>query len=128
MKTTTAYCFRTEMCGGGTSYDVYFLKRDKPSHPLHGGYTYCTTICRDGREYFDTVDAIDPRSHWEMEQGWAKYEAHQRLERVAQRLAVRIAKRVFPELKSARRLPLLWAPWTLPSETQRVKVNLTLPD
>jgi hypothetical protein len=127
-RTIKAYCFRTEMCGGGTSYDVYFKKSDKPSHPLHGGHIYATTIDRDGGEYFDIVDAIDPRSRWAMEMGIDKYDAGQVLRRKANRLAVRIAKRAFPELRGARSLPLLWASWTLPSMTVKVPVRMALPD
>lgn len=127
-RTINAYCFRTQMCGGGTAYDVYFRKQDKPSHPLHGGYTYATTILRDGGEFFAVDDAIDPRARWEMEQGWAKYEAHLVLEKKAKRLAVRIAKRAFPELKGLRELPFLWAGWTLPSATVKVPVKIQLPD
>lgn len=51
-RTVNAYVFRTKMCGGGTSYDVYFRKADKPSHPLHNGHIYCTTIINGGVEYF----------------------------------------------------------------------------
>lgn len=123
-----AYCFRTAMCGGGTSYDVYFRKQDKPSHPLHGGHIYATTICRDGGEYFSTVDAIDPRSRWEMDCGMSKYEAHKVLESKANRLAVRIAKRAYPELIGQRELPFLWAVWNKPSAVVKVAVKLSLPD
>jgi len=126
-KTTTAYVFRTKMCGGGTSYDVHFLKRDKPSYPLHGS-TYATVICRDGKEYFDICDAIDPKSRWSMPLGWEKYESHKRLEARAKRLAVRIAARAFPELKGLRKLPLLWAEWTLESAVAKVPVRLQLPE
>ena len=93
------------MCGGGTSYDVYFRKADKPSYPLHRNGSYCTVIMRDGGEYFEVCDAIDPKSRWDMELGWPKYEAHGRLERIANRLAVRIAARVFPELKGTTEAP-----------------------
>ena len=126
--TITAHVFRTEMCGGGTSYDVYFRKKDKPSYPLHRNGTYATVIMREGGEYFEVCDAIDPKSRWDMPLGWPKYEAHGRLERIAQRLAVRIASRVFPELKGLRKLPTLWAQWTLPSMHTTVRVRLALPE
>ena len=128
MNTTTAFCFRTAMCGGGTAYDVYFLKADKPSHPLHGGYTYATTIIRGRQEFFAVRDAIDPRARWEMEQGLAKWDAGKALEKKANRLAVRIAKRAFPELCGHRELPFLWASWNKPSVTVQVPVMVTLPD
>lgn len=116
------------MCGGGTSYDVYFRTKDKPSRPLHGGHIYATVICFEGGEYYRAADAIDPRSRWELDCGMAKYDAHKRLERVAGRLAVRIAKRAFPELRGAKALPTLWASWTLPSAKILVPVRLTLPE
>jgi hypothetical protein len=129
MKTskTTAYCIRTKMCGGGTSYDVYFRKADKPSHPLHNNHTYATVICRNGKEFFEVRDAIDPESHWRMEAGLEKWDAFKRLEKKANRLAVRIAKRAFPELAGARELPFFWAPWTLPSAEVKVPVRMQLP-
>ncbi len=123
-----AYCFRTEMCGGGTSYDVYFLKRDKPSYPLHNGHTYATVVMRDGKEFFNVEDALDPKARWAMEAGIEKWEAHKRLEKVSKRLAVRIAKRAFPELAKAKELPWLWASWTLPSAVKQVNVRLVLPE
>jgi galactokinase/mevalonate kinase-like predicted kinase len=128
MKTTTAVCFRTAMCGGGTSYEVYFRAQDKPSHPLHGGHIYATTIGRGKGEYFTILDAIDPRARWEMEQGLEKWEAGKVLEARAKRLAVRIAKRAFPELRGRRELPFLWAGWNQPSATVNVPVRIELPD
>lgn len=129
MKPIKAYCVRTEMCGGGTAYDVYFRCADKPSRPLHGGHIYATTISR-GEEgpFYRVADAIDPRSRWEMDCGLAKWDAHKRLEKVADRLAVRIAKRAFPELRGHKRLPGLWAGWTLPSAEVKVPVRLQLPE
>ena len=109
--TINALCIRTAMCGGGTSYDVYFWKRDKPSHPLHNGHIYATTICHGGfgkdREFFQVRDAIDPRPRWTMDAGIEKYDAGKALEKLADRLAVRIAKRAFPELNGKRKLPSL---------------------
>lgn len=125
-----AYCSRVEMIGGGTSYDVLFRCADKPSRPLHGGHIYATKVLRSvgGTEFYRVFDAIDPKSRWGMELGWEKYEAGQKLERVANRLAYRIAKRAFPELKKLGKLPAPWAPWTLPSAEKRVAVNIQLPE
>ena len=126
--TVTAHVFRTKMIGGGTSYDVHFRKQDKPSYPLHRNGSYATVIRRDDGDYFDVCDAIAPKSQWDMELGWDKYDAHMRLERIANRLAVRIAARAFPELKGLRTLPTLWATWTLPSAHKTVRVRLALPE
>lgn len=116
------------MCGGGTSYDVYWPKEAKPSYPLHNSHIYATVIRHGKRDYFRTEDAIDPRSHWEMDPGEAKYAAFKRIEAKAKRLEARIAKRAFPELHGMRHLPSLWAPWDLPSAEKRVRVRLALPD
>lgn len=131
-KKVKALCVRTSMIGGGTSYDVYFRCKDKPSRPLHGGYTYATQIypCgyTGGDGFYSVEDAIDRKERWSMEQGWDKWESHKKLEKVANRLAVRIAKRAFPELNGAKKLPTLWAGWTLPSEEKWVEVNMQLPE
>lgn len=127
-KVTSAVAIRTAMIGGGTAYDVYFRVSDKPSRPLHG-LQYATQVSRGGGEYFYSVaDAIDPKARWSMEQGWAKYEAGEKLRAKASRLAVRIAKRVFPELRGLRELPPLWASWSLPSQETEVPVRITLPE
>jgi hypothetical protein len=115
------------MIGGGTSYDVYFRTKDKPSHPLHG-LTYATTIIRDGGKFFGVEDAIDPKSRWSMPCGIEKWDSRKPLEKRASRLAIRIAKRAFPELRGLRALPSLWASWTLPSETKTVRVKISLPE
>lgn len=125
---TNALVIRTAMCGGGTAYDVYWPISAKPSRPLHNQHIYATVIGHGNGEYYRTEDAIDPRSHWEMECGGEKYDAYKRIERVAQRLNVRIAKRVFPELRGAKRLPALWASWNLPSMEKTVAVNIQLPE
>lgn len=130
-KTVKALCVRTAMIGGGTSYDVYFRCKDKPSRPLHG-LQYATEVypCgwQSGGGFYRVDDAIDRRERWSMEQGWDKWESHKKLEKVANRLAVRIAKRAFPELNGAKKLPPLWAGWTLPSEEKWVEVNMQLPE
>jgi hypothetical protein len=41
-------CIRTEMIGGGTSYDVLWPKDAKPSYPLHGSI-YATTVITGAR-------------------------------------------------------------------------------
>jgi hypothetical protein len=127
MKIINATVIRTAMIGGGTSYDVYFLKTDKPSHPLHNSHIYATVIMRDDREFFKVVDAIDPQSHWKMEPGMKKCDQFKKLEAIAKRLAVRIAKRAFPELRGLRELPSLWASWNMPTTEKTIPVHLALP-
>lgn len=122
-----ATCVRTAMVGGGTAYDVYWRTEDKPSRPLHG-YTYATVVCRDNQQFYRTEDAIDPKERWGMEQGWEKWDAHKRLEKIAKRLDIRVARRAFPELKKAKGLPSLWAGYSLPSKTKQVKVMIQLPE
>jgi len=115
------------MIGGGTAYDVYWRTADKPSRPLHG-FTYATVICHEDGEYYRTADAIDPKARWSMDQGLEKWKTSKALEKVAARLAVRVAKRAFPELRGRRQLPGLWAGWTLPSAEIEVAVKLQLPE
>lgn len=130
-KMTKALVVRTRMIGGGTKYEVYFRCKDKPSRPLHGS-TYATEVypCgfSKGRGFYSVEDAIDPKQRWGMDCGWEKWESRKPLEKRAQRLAVRIAKRAFPELAGRRELPMLWAGWTLPSEEKWVSVRLQLPE
>ena len=116
------------MIGGGTAYAVRFLTKDKPTHPLHNGHTYATTILSDGHEFFEVRDAIDYRAHWEHECGMEKYELGNKLQKVADRLAIRIAKRAYPELKGAKSLPFLWAGYTLPILNKTVPVRMALPE
>lgn len=122
-----ALCIRTKMIGGGTSYDVYWRCKDKPSRPLHG-YQYATVICRGGGEYYSTRDAIDKRERWSMDAGIEKWEAGKLLDKRASRLETRIAKRAFPELKGLRALPDFWASYTMPSAEVWVDVNIELPE
>lgn len=117
-------CVRTEMCGGGTSYDVYVRRKDKLYHPIAAG-CFATVICRDGGEYFHLddylrtpeVDALPPLT----DERWT---AFKHIEPVAKRLEARIASRAFPELRGTQKLPLLWARWTLPSAETWVDVGL----
>ena len=127
-KTTAARVARWPMVGGGTAYRVLFLCADKPSRPLHNGHIYATEIGEDGRRYYRPDDAIMPREVWSMEPGIPKLHAMRRNDARAERLAVRIAKRVFPEIRGLRKLPALWAPWTLPAEVHSVPVRLELPE
>lgn len=129
--TINAAVSRWPMCGGGTAYSVRFFTSDKPSRPLHG-HTYATEILTDFRgehvSLYEVRDAIDPKKHWSMECGLEKWDVYKRLEKVAARLAVRIAKRVFPELRQAKKLPELWASYTLTREDHLVPVRLALPE
>lgn len=128
-KTIQVRVSRVAMCGGGTSYSVYWKCADKPSRPLHNGHTYATEILSgDGGPFYATVDAIDPKRHWAMEAGCAKYDEFKRLERVAKRLECRIARRAFPELAGLRELPFLWAGWNKPTCDKWVSVNVALPE
>lgn len=118
-------CVRTKMCGGGTSYDVYVPVKAKRYHPIVG-HVYATVCVRDGRDYFAvddflrdaTIDGLPSFSDERMN-------AFRRLVRVADRLAIRIARRAFPELASLPKLPMLWADWTLPSDEKRISVKIS---
>lgn len=127
-KTTPARVARWPMIGGGTAYSVLFRCADKPSRPLHNGHIYATQIGEGGRHYYRPEDAIMPRAVWSMEPGLEKLHAMRRNEARAQRLAIRIARRAFPELRGLKKLPSLWAPWTLPAKVHAVQVRLELPE
>ena len=125
-----ALCIRTKMIGGGTKYEVLFRKADKPSYPITAGqYATVEIHSIEGRqiEFFNPTTAIMPEAHWKSEQGLDRYQAFKRLEACAARLACRIAKRAFPELRNRRTLPETWIPDTHPSQEVWVPVNLTLP-
>lgn len=117
-------CIRTKMVGGGTSYDVYVPIENKSYRPISFG-TYATVIWRDKGKYYrvddflrtpelDTLPALTDE----------RLDAFKRLRKVARRLEVRIAKRVFKELGSVKKLPTLWGNWTLPSKDVWVEVNI----
>ncbi len=116
---------RTAMCGGGTSYDVYIPVRTKAYRPITG-HIYATVICRDGREYYhlsdwlrdQAIDGLEPLTD-------ERWNAFKRLERIARRLEVRLAKRAFPELAGLDKLPFLWAQWDKPSDTQRIRLTVS---
>lgn len=118
---------RTQMIGGGTSYTVYVPMKAKAWRPLYSG-TYATEIHHgDKGPYFEVRDAIATHEYADMDQGWGKYEFGKKLSAKADRLAVRVAKRAFPELKGLRKLPLLWARWNAPDAHIEVPVRITLP-
>lgn len=119
------------MCGGGTSYDVYWKCKDKPSRPLHG-YSYATEVyasyVKENEPFYRTRDAIDRKERWSMDAGMEKWETSKKLDKVEQRLNYRILCRVFPELKQVKKVPTLWAPWTMESAVVPVKVRIQLPE
>lgn len=72
-----------------------------------------------------------PKSHWNMDLGWDKWDSYKKLEKVAERLAIRIAKRAFPELAGAAKFPSLWGKFGnvhLESKDVKIKVNIQLPE
>ena len=97
------------MCGGGTSYDVLVPKQEKSYYPIAAG-CYATVVLRKGKEFFRVADAlrtpeIDDLPILTDE----RLNAFRRLERIAKRLEIRIARRAFPELRHLKSLPTLWA-------------------
>ena len=124
MATIEAHAIRTEMCGGGTAYDVYIPCRYKGYRPIAAG-CYATIIRYRGQDYYRVADylrtpEIDALPPLTVE----RLDAFKRLRKVAERLEARIASRAFPELKGCRKLPGPWAPWTLPSKRRVIKVEL----
>jgi hypothetical protein len=119
-----AHVIRTQMVGGGTSYDVYVPTSFKRYRPIAAG-CYATVIHRDGGEFYElgdvlrgpTIDALPALTQ-------ERIDAFRALREFAEGLAYQIAVRAFPELKSLGRLPSLWACWTKPSKTVVLEVDL----
>ena len=119
-----AHVIRTEMVGGGTSYDVYIPTRFKRYRPIAVG-CYATVIHWDGEEYYElddvlrgpTIDGLPPLTQ-------ERLDAFKALRERAEKLTYEIAVEAFPELKRVGKVPLLWASWTKPSKTVVVDVDL----
>ena len=119
-----AHVIRTQMVGGGTSYDVYIPTRFKRYRPITG-HVYATVIHRDGEEYYElddvlrspTIDGLPAFSD-------ERSRAFKALRERAKRLEYEIAARAYPELQRLGKVPLLWAEWTKPSATVVVDVDL----
>ena len=118
-------CVRTRMCGGGTAYDVLIPKKCKRYYPIAFGH-YATVVCRNGHDYFRIADALRTPEIDELPVGDERFAAYRHLEQLEKRLAIRIARKVYPELKPLRFLPSLWANWTLHSHEAVVPVALPL--
>lgn len=116
--------FRTKVIGAGNSYDVLVPVRYKLYRPLAAG-CYATVINRDGESYYRVddflrtawLDGLQPLSDERLNE-------FRRMRRVADRLAIRIAKRAFRELKGRDRMPTLWTETTLPSDRKTIEVDL----
>jgi hypothetical protein len=117
------HVFRTAMCGGGLSYDVYVPTSECPAYVLeaHPGGSYYTRICRDGKEYLDYEHATLSQAHIAMDQGWDKYQDYLAHEKKCRREMLVIAQRAFPELARVadhrNDLPTLWVNGLMPKET-----------
>lgn len=127
------HVFRTAMCGGGLSYDVYVPESECPEHVRKAcpGGTYHTRIHRGdyskNQEYFlNYEDATLSPEHEAMEQGIERYNDWLEHEKKARREMLQIAILAFPELsKVATRtdsLPLLWVTGLMDKETSAHKI------
>lgn len=118
--------FRTAMCGGGLSYDVYVPVSEVPEQqkPDLNGNTH-TTIVRGhdlDNEYYNFPDATVPAEQRAMEQGWERYEAWNRHEKRARQIMLKIAQKAFPELnRFGDTLPTLWVNDLMKVETSSEK-------
>jgi hypothetical protein len=125
MQKITCMVIRTEMCGGGTKYEVLVPVKAKRYQPIACGHIYATVIRRHDHDYYRVDDflrdeAIDGLPALSDE----RWNAFHRLEQVAKRLEIRIAKRAFVELAGRDTLPTLWASWTLPNKEHRISIKL----
>lgn len=74
------------------------------------------------------ADVIMPEEHYNMPLGWERYEHSQAHEKEARKLALTLARKVFPELRKyqGETLPDLWISGLLEEEThakKTVKIN-----
>lgn len=117
-------CIRTAMIGGGTSYDVYVPKNQKSFHPIAFG-CYATTMVRNGKEYFSLADILRTRDGDALPVGDERSAYFKRIRAIAKRLEARFASRVFPELRGHKKLPFLWAQWSMPSAEKAINVKMS---
>lgn len=107
---------RTKMIGGGNSYDVYVPLSQAPEWLGENGKyrSSCTHIGRDsyktGRHgyYVDYEHATLPESHFEMPQGWERYDDWLQHKKRANAKMLEIARSVFPELNGVDKWPMFW--------------------
>lgn len=125
MATITATIIRTKMAGiPCCSYDVYVEKHQKQYEPKSFG-TYATVCILDGKRYYRLDDILRTP---ELDQLPAltteRLNAFRKMRRVADRLALKLAKRAFDELKPLSKLPTLWGEWDAPSAKCKIKFTL----
>ena len=111
--------FRTAMCGGGLSYDVYVPVSQIPNYD---GARY-TTIHRQDGMYVDFPQATLPEEHFAMPLGWDRYADWLAHEKVARVKMLEIARTVYVELYNAKleTLPSLWINGLMDKETHDMR-------
>ena len=122
---------RTEMCGGGTSYDVLWPKSAKSYRPIAAG-CYATVISPSFERYGETqgyyrtgdflrtadLDALPALTTERLNAFRAK-------ERAADRFEARIAARAYSELSGIRAVPSFWINETYPSDVRTITVDMS---
>jgi hypothetical protein len=131
------HVFRTAMCGGGLSYDVYVPESECPEHVVKAcpGGSYYTRINRCSRSklmFLDYIHATLSPEHEQMEQGWDRYQSFLEHERQARKDMLLIAAKAFPELAKVQArtdtLPRLWINGLMDPETSaEVILNIDVP-
>ena len=120
-KGAKATIFRTAMCGGGLAYDVLV----EIGHVEHYDGTRYTTVRREGKDYLRFTDATMPEEHYAMPLGFERYDHYKEHEKAARKEAMKLACRVFPELRQLgeESLPELWRTGLLATETHAKKTT-----
>ena len=123
-----AHVFRTKMVGGGTSYDVYIPCRFKKYRPIAAG-CYATVICRDNKtrdkEFYEVDNYLRQKSHDDLPiLTTERIDGFQKLRATADRLALRILKKAYPECRQLTKMPSLWCQWSRESDHKVIDVNL----
>jgi hypothetical protein len=100
---------RTAMIGGGYSYDAYVSSKEVATYDPCRYVNYHLSHSPRG-VYLSLCDATMPEEHYSMPKGWERYEAYMAHEKESKKLALTLARRVFPELDyfEGDELPFLW--------------------
>lgn len=118
--------FRHKMVCGGSSYDVLIARDQKRYYPITG-FSRATTVSANGTEYYSPDNFFRTP---ELDQlpclTTQRLNAFDRLHKFADRFKLKIAQRVFPELRKFDKFPSLWTDETHENSVRHV--DITVPD
>jgi len=122
--TINAIAVRTKMVGGGNSYDIYVPIDQKSYQPITG-HCYATVIHWKNKKYYRVDDFLRTRKTDNLPALTSeRFNAFRKLNKVAKKLEICLAKRAFPELKGKKRLPSFWTDDNFPSKDIKVRFSV----